>query len=156
MHVFNVQEAPPHVQNPMRFSVPTGGRAAGPGGRAASLPATGDEQAPTPPARTQSSIAYPQPRYGVLRPEGVNQVLAYHSLGTYANSSGSPPIEPDVVYDRDGEPTLLPLPARGGAETPSTPGNAFAGMFIGSQHGQPSEDENATGLEILADAADVN
>lgn len=156
MSVFNAKENPSPFPPVTRFSVGTGGRTAGVGGRAASLPAAGDVVANGAPARPQSTVVYPQPRYGVLRPEGVNQVLAYHSLGTYPDSSGSPPIEADVVYDRHGEPTLLPIPPRGGATTPSTPGYAFAGMSIGSQHTAPAAGENVIGLHLLADAADVN
>ncbi len=144
------QETAAQFPSAMRFSVQTGGRAT-------SLPVAGDiYNANGAPTRPQSAIIYPKPRYGVLRPEGVNQVLAYHSFGTYPNSGGSPPIEPDVVYDRNDEQTFLPLPFRGGATTPSTPGNAFAGMSIGGQYPLPASDDNAMGLHLLADTADVN
>lgn len=155
LNALEAQEAPPPFSAATRFSVSTEGRATEPGGRAASLPATDASNAGAPPPRPQSTIVYPRPRFGVLRPEGVNQMLAYHSVGANADLSGPPPVEPDVYYTRDGERTLLPLQFQAGSATPSTPGNAFAGMTIGEQY-DPVNGENTEGLHLLADTADVN
>ncbi len=107
-------------------------------------------ESPSPP----QSIVYPQPVYGVLLPEGVDRVLGYHSLGSYANSGDEALVEPEVALTRDGLRTLLPFAQGAGTDTPSTPGNAFAGMSI---------DNNANGLlaggtsalDVLAEAASV-
>ncbi|KAI0685563.1 hypothetical protein C8T65DRAFT_701485 [Cerioporus squamosus] len=150
MQYYNALEAQASPSRPpaaMRFSVNTAAAAARAGGRAASLPAAdgvGGANGPVPPRPVSSTIRYPKPIYGVLRPEGVNQVLAYHALGTYPNTAGPPPTVEDA----------LPLPPRAGVATPSTPGHAFAGMSINGHQGL-STAENSPGLHLLADTADA-
>ncbi|KAI0720601.1 hypothetical protein C8T65DRAFT_735925 [Cerioporus squamosus] len=124
----------------------------------------------------EAAILYPRPNYGVLRHDLLARYATYRSPGSYSLSEALVDTETEGLLTREGLPTVLPIPPRGGAATPSatggvfaatpsttggvfaatpsTPGGAFADMAIERGRGMVRSNVSGTsGLNVLAEAA---